>query len=248
MHDLIRKGKQEGPPKVVAYGQEGIGKSSFAAAAPKPIFLPTEDGLRRIDCESFPVAKSYKDFLGYLGFVVAGGHGYETVVIDTLDWLEKLIWANVCKRFNVQHVEKADGGYARGYKHALDEWKEVLEGLDICRDNGMCVVLLAHAKSEKFEDPETSAYDRYTLRLHKDADATIREWADAVLFATKRFRVSQEDMGFNRTRGVAKAVGADGGERILRCNSGPSAVAKNRYGIPGDIPLSWDAFAAQLSG
>lgn len=246
MLDLINKGKQRRPPRVVAYGPEGVGKSTFAAGTPRPIFIPTEDGLGEIECDHFPLAKSYDQFLQHLGAVVTGGHEYETVVIDTLDWLEKLIWAAVCKRFNVAHIEKADGGYARGYKHALTEWKEVLEGLDICRNNGMCVVLLAHAKTEKFEDPESAAYDRYTLRLHKDADATIREWADAVLFATRRFRVQTEDAGFNRTRGIAKAVGADGGERILRCNSGPSCTAKNRYGITGEIPLSWESFAAYM--
>lgn len=247
MKDLIRKGKQRRPPRVVVYGKQGEGKSTFGASAPRPIFLPTEDGLGEIDCESFPLADSYQQFVDYLGFAATGKHEYETVIVDTLDWLERLIWASVCKRFNVTHIEKADGGYARGYKHALTEWKEVLEGLTVCRDRGMAVILLAHAKVEKFEDPESQAYDRYTLRLHKDADGLVQEWADAVLFATRKFRVQTEDAGFNRTRGIAKAVGADGGERVLRCVGSPSCSAKNRFGITGEIPLSWESFAQHLN-
>jgi len=247
MLDLIQRGRQRQPPRLVVYGPEGIGKSSFGAGSPNPIFLPLEDGLGEIDCARFPLARSYDEFLQYLGTVISGDHDFQTVVIDTLDWLEKLIWANVCRRFQVAHIEKADGGYARGYNHALTEWKEVLEGLDLCRARGMAVVLLAHAKVERFEDPETQAYDRYTLRLHKHADATIREWSDAVLFATQKFRVQTEDAGFNKTRGIAKAVGPDGGERVLRCTRSPACTAKNRYGITGEIPLSWDEFAKHLA-
>lgn len=247
MLDMIQKGKRRRPPRVTVYGQEGIGKSTFGANAPNPIFVPTEDGLGEIDCDSFPLAKSYSEFLGYLGSLISDDHGYETVVVDTLDWLEKLVWANVCKRFSASHIEKVDGGYARGYQHALDEWKEVLEGLDLLRDRGIAVILLAHAKVERFEDPESSAYDRYTLRLNKHADAKIREWSDAVLFATRKFRTQKEDLGFGRTRTTAKEIGSDGGERILRCVGGPACVAKNRYGIPGEIPLEWNAFAENLS-
>jgi hypothetical protein len=244
--NLIRKGKHRQPPRILLYGQEGVGKSSFAAGAPSPIFLPTEDGLGEIDCESFPLSESYPQFLEYLGHVIQGDHSYGTVVVDTLDWLEKLVWSNVCRRFSVKNIEKVDGGFGKGYTHCLDEWKEVLEGLDMCRKRGLNVILLAHSKIEKFADPEASTYDRYSPRLHKVADATVREWADAVLFATRKFRVATEDQGFNKTRGIAKPVGADGGDRVLRAVGGPACVAKNRYGITEEIPLSWGAFAGHL--
>ena len=111
----------------------------------------------------------------------------------------------------------------------------------------MCVILLAHAKVEKFEDPESVAYDRYSPRLHKHAAALVTEWCDAVLFATRKFRTESEDAGFNRTRSIAVALGAEGGERILRCVGGPSCVAKNRYSLPAELPLSWETLMSAMS-
>jgi hypothetical protein len=111
----------------------------------------------------------------------------------------------------------------------------------------MVVVMIAHSKVERFEDPESSPYDRYSPRLNKHAAALVSEWSDAVLFATRKIRTQSEDAGFNRKRTIAHAIGKDGGERILRCVGGPTCVAKNRYGITDELPLSWAAFIHALS-
>ena len=241
MLDTIQRGKVRKPPRVVVYGPEGIGKSSFGAGCPDALFLQTEDGLGEIDCDSFPLAGSYAEFVKQLGAVCSGDHEYKTLVVDTLDWLEKLIWADVCRGESKKSIEEIP--YGKGYKLALGQWKEVLAGFDYARnERGMAVVLLAHAKVERFEDPESQGYDRYTLRLHKEADATVREWSDAVLFATRRQRIEKVGSGFNE-RTIAKPIGADGGERVLRTVGGPACTAKNRYGMVGEIPLSWAAFA-----
>lgn len=108
------------------------------------------------------------------------------------------------------------------------------------------IILLAHAKVERFEDPEEAAYDRYSPRLNKHAAALVSEWCDAVLFATRRIVTKTEDAGFNRKRAKATAVGKDGGERVLRCVGGPSAIAKNRYSLPAELPLDWSALAAGI--
>ena len=105
----------------------------------------------------------------------------------------------------------------------------------------------SESKVERFEDPESTSYDRYSPRVHKHAKALISEWCDAVIFATRKIRTQSEDAGFNRKRTIAHAVGKDGGERILRCVGGPSCVAKNRYGITEELPLSWAAFIEALS-
>ncbi|MCE5326266.1 MAG: ATP-binding protein, partial [Planctomycetaceae bacterium] len=173
---------------------------------------------------------------------------YQTVAIDSLDWLERLIFDDLCRQHNVTSIEKVDGGYARGYTLALTHWRKVLDALNRLRiDRGMVVICIAHAKVEKFEDPESSAYDRYSPRLHKHAGALVCEWSDAVLFASRKFRTQTEEAGFNRKRTIANAIGKDGGERILRCVGGPSCIAKNRYGIAEELPLSWAAFMAALS-
>jgi len=245
--DTIISGVEVKPPRVVVYGAEGVGKSTLGAGAPRPIFIQTEDGLRQIDCNKFPLVKSYGDFVQQLNTVVTEKHDFETLVVDSLDWLERLIWAEVCAKYNVAHIELADGGFGRGYKYALTHWRDLLEGFDAACDRGMGIILISHAKVEKFVDPDTAAYDRHTLRLEKAAGALVVEWCDAVLFATKKVRVVTEDAGFSKTRSVAKAVGADGGERILRTVGGPACVAKNRYDLPAEIPLTWASVEQHLN-
>ncbi|CAN5265986.1 hypothetical protein BH11PLA2_BH11PLA2_37000 [soil metagenome] len=244
----IQHGRTPKPPRLLVYGTPGIGKSTFGSQAPKPIFVPTEDGLDEIDCAKFPLAANYEDVMAALVELRTQPHDYETVVLDSLDWLERLVWDRVCTDFSVKNIEKADGGYARGYTHAVTYWREIVEQLNLLRhQRGMVVVMIAHAKVEKFEDPEAPPYDRYSPRLHKHASALITEWCDAVLFATRKFRTSSDDAGFGRKRSIAHAIGKDGGERILRTVGGPSCVAKNRYGLTEELPLSWDAFVNALS-
>jgi len=242
----IQSGKQPMPPRIEVYGQEGIGKSTFGASAPKAIFIPTEDGQSEIDCHRFPLAKNFSDVIGSLQALQQETHDFQTVVIDSSDWLERLIFDEVCREYGVRSIEKAD--YARGYTHALTHWRKVIQLLDNLRSSkGMACILIAHCCVEKFDDPETAAYDRYTPRLHKHANALISEWVDAVLFATRRFRTQKEDAGFGRERTFAAPVGTDGGERIIRTVGGPACVAKNRFNLPAELPLSWEAFMTAMA-
>jgi hypothetical protein len=244
----IKSGKQSMPPRIEIYGVEGIGKSSLAASAPNTVFVPTEDGLSEIDCHRFPLVNSFSEVMEALETLYREKHEFQTVAIDSLDWLERLIFDEVCREYGVRSIEKADGGYARGYTHALTHWRKILNILDALRsEKGMACILIAHSKIEKFEDPESAAYDRYSPRLHKHANALISEWVDAVLFATRKYRTHKEDAGFNRERTIAAPLGADGGERIIRTVGGPACVAKNRFKLPGELPLSWDALMAAMA-
>jgi hypothetical protein len=245
--ESIQRGRQPKPPRVLLYGVEGIGKSTFGSEAPKPIFVQTEDGLDEIDCDRFPLSETFDDVVTALKSLRDERHGYESVVIDSLDWLERLVWDKLCEQYAVPSIEKVDGGYARGYMHALSLWREVLDHLNVLRAAGMVIVLIAHSKVERFEDPESSPYDRYSPRLHKHAAALVKEWCDAVLFATRKMRTQSEDAGFNRKRTLAHAIGKDGGDRVMRAYGCPSCVAKNRYGIAEELPLSWSAFMTALS-
>jgi len=243
----IHMGRRHSPPRLLIYGTEGIGKSTTAAQAPKPIFIPTEDGLDQIDCASFPLAGKLADVEAALRTLIQEQHDFETVVLDSADWLERLVWDALCEQYGVASIEKVDGGYAKGYTHALTYWRRLLADLNTLRNvRGMCVILLAHAKVEKFEDPEHSAYDRYSPRLHKHVMALLTEWSDAVLFATRKIITKTEDGGFNRERTIASGLGKDGGERVLRTVGSPACVAKNRYGLPAELPLSWAALMNAL--
>jgi hypothetical protein len=169
-------------------------------------------------------------------------------VIDSLDWLERLVFDRLCSEHNTTSIEQVAGGYSKGYTLALSLWREIIEHLNALRnERGMVVLLIAHSKVERFEDPESSPYDRYSPRLHKHSAALVSEWCDAVLFATRKIRTQSEDAGFNRKRTIAHAIGKGGGERILRCVGGPSCVAKNRYGIVDELPLSWAAFVQAIT-
>lgn len=212
--------------------------STFGSSAPGAIFVQTEDGLGEINCKKFPLAHSLAEVLAELTALRDEQHDFQTVVVDSADWLERLIFDEVCREYGVRNIEKADGGYGRGYTHALTHWRKVINLLQELRDKrGMMVILVAHAKVERFEDPENAAYDRYTPRLHKHAASLIAEWVDAVLFANKKFRVTKEN-----DRAIAAPIGSDGGERIIRTVGSPACIAKNRYGLPAEIPLSWQAF------
>lgn len=171
--EQVHQGPRRAPPRMFIYGTEGVGKSTTAAQAPRPIFIQAEDGLDQIDCESFPLARTFADVVGALSELYAEQHPYQTVVIDSLDWLERLVWDDVCREYGVKSIEKADGGYAKGYTHALTQWRQILDGLDALRnDRNMAIILLAHAKVEKFDDPESAAYDRYAgRRVHSQTCA-----------------------------------------------------------------------------
>jgi hypothetical protein len=221
--------------------------STFGSQAPKPIFIQTEDGLDEIDCDRFPLATKFDEVVAALKTLVNEKHDYESVVIDSLDWLERLIWDKLCQQYGVESIEKVDGGYARGYMHALSSWREVLDLLNTLRSRDMVIVMIAHSKVERFEDPESSPYDRYSPRLHKHASALICEWSDAVLFSTRRLRTQTEESGFNRKRTTAHAIGKEGGERVIRAFGSPTCVAKNRYGIGEELPLSWPAFVGAIA-
>ena len=236
----VTTGKESNPPRIMIYGAEGVGKSQFSANAPSPIFVQTEDGLSQIDTAKFPLCRNYDEMMTQLKAIRDEEHTFSTLVIDSLDWAERLIWDKVCADYSVRSIEKADGGYGKGYNHALTYWRQVIDVLSEIRSKrNMAIILTAHAKVERFEDPEHAAYDRYTPRLHKAACSLICEWVDAVLYATRRMRVDSET-------GKAAPVGADGGERVIRTNGGPACIAKNRYSLPGEIALSWSAFIDAL--
>lgn len=244
----IQRGKQAVPPRLMIYGSEGVGKSTLAAQTPGPVFVQTEDGLGQIDCHRFPLAQSFDDILAALGSLYSEQHDYQTAVIDSLDWAERLIWDAVCRDYGAKSIEKVDGGYGKGYVYALAYWRKLLDGLIALHSKRqMMIVLLAHAKVERFEDPESAAYDRYSPRLNKHAAALITEWSDAVLFATRKFRVEADTGNFNRERHVAHAIGRDGGERVLRTVGGPSCVAKNRFNLAAELPLDWSALLAGIT-
>ncbi len=242
LSDITRN--QPKAPRIVIYGVPGIGKTTLAACAPKPVVIPTEDGLGRIDVPSFPVCTTYAQVLKAIGALINEPNEFETVIIDSLDALEPLLWLQVCQDNNKSNIEEF--GYGKGYQYALSEWRRLLKGIDMLRDRGKIVVLIGHSTVVRFESPEVDAYDRFQLRLHKLAEAAVVDWADVVGFCN--YRVTAVQSG-ERKRGVGD------GSRVLLTTERPAWRAKNRYGLPDSIPVPtgnpapvWDILLSAVGG
>ena len=134
MLDNIQTGRENKPPRIMIYGSEGVGKSTFGASAPGAIFIQTEDGLGEIDCRKFPLAHSLSEVIAELTALRDEAHEFQTVVVDSVDWLERLIFDEVCREYGVRSIEKADGGYGKGYTHALTHWRKVVNLLQELRE------------------------------------------------------------------------------------------------------------------
>ena len=241
MYDLKSVQKNDGvaAPRLMLYGVEGIGKSTFAAGAPSPIFILTEDGLGSLAVDHFPIATSTNDILQAIKTLRNEDHKFETVVIDSVDWLEAIIQREIENKYDAK-----DLAYGKAAMIAAEKWREILEGLTaLRREKNMVVILVSHTTIKRFDSPEVEPYDRYQPKLQERSSAVLREWCDAVLFANYKTIIKKDDVGFNKTNNR----GFSTGERLMFTNERPAYMAKNRYNLPDSIPLSWSSFAAAIS-
>lgn len=225
------------PPRIALYGPPGIGKTTFAAGAPEPIFILTEDGLGDLEVSHFPVCTSFEEVLECLATLGKEEHEFKTVVIDSLDALELMVWAATCKRLGVPSIETP--GYGKGYIEAQNEWRTLFAYITALRDEkGLTSILIAHSAYTHVEDPEHPAYDTNALKLNKRAAAMTTEWCDVVGFASLKMftKIDETSSKEKRTRAIATQ------DRVLRLSVSPSYTAKNRYHMPEIIPLSWEEF------
>jgi hypothetical protein len=229
------------PPRMTIYGVAGVGKTSFAASSPNPIFIQTEDGLSSIEAPTFGVLKSLNDVLDAIGALYTEDHNYQTVVLDSLDWLEPVVNAQVCKDNGWASIEAP--GYGKGHVAALDSWRLILEGLNALRDEkNMAILMIAHSDIKKFDAPDTDGYSRYVLKLQAKLAALISEHSDIIGFANYRTSTVTKDGGFGKK--TVRGVGA--GERLLHLQERPGFIAKQRYDLPESVPLLWDSVAAGI--
>ena len=234
---------------MLVYGPEGIGKTTFATKAPNPILIQTEDGLGLINVPHFPLCETYDEVIDNLETLASEGHDYKTVVIDSMDWLEKLASTEALKKFPGKSTLK-EIGYGVGEAALIPLFEKVLNRLNTLRnDRKMNVVLVAHAKIEKIQDSIGAAYDEYSPRLEKRVNGFIKEWPDIIGFASQKIvRTEGGDIGFNKKQTVVKSVKIGDTDRILQLTPKPGIVAKNRYKLPDEMPLDGDSFFQNLWG
>lgn len=232
--DRVTSGPQPRPYRTMVYGVEGIGKSTFAAGAPTPIFLGTEDGTAHLDVRRLPPPEKFEDVLGMLAELTTAEHQYQTLVVDTVDWLEPLIWTKVCKDGGQPNIEAF--GYGKGYVAALDLWREFVAALErLQREREMHVLLIGHSQVKPFRNPMGDDFDRYELKLHRAAAGLLKEWVEDLLFAQYE-TMTLEDRKTRRVKGVST------GARLLYTVRTAAYDAKNRHNLPDELPLDWEEY------
>lgn len=224
--------------RAVIYGTHGVGKTTLFSHFPNHVLARVEDGEGSINVRHFPNrVESYEHACRAIGAVLRDPSRYQFLGFDTIDWLEPLIWAETCQREKIESIESV--GYGKGYLLADNVWREFLDGLNAVRDAGVNVILLAHHEVTQYAPPESEPYNRYDLNLHKRARAMIHEWADIVGFCHEKSTVIQKTEKVGKQEKTTTRAGGLVG-RYIGFTRKPTYEAKNRYGMPDEIPLTKD--------
>eukprot|EP01047_Picozoa_sp_COSAG01_P022973 COSAG01_NODE_1383_length_10520_cov_83.640342_6_plen_242_part_00 len=234
----IKKKARQKAPRLVLFGGSGVGKTSFAASMNRPIFLLCEDGLGKIEVDHFPLALSFEDVLKNLQSLIDNDNDYKTLVVDSLDWLEPLIWDKACQDNNWKSIEQPFG---KGFTEALKYWREYVSLLNELREKGFTIMQIAHNQIKRFESPEIEAYDRHELKLHRKAAALILEHSDCCFFAN--YKLGTVQVKDKKGQLSSKAVQ---GERQIYTEERPAYLAKNRYDLPPVLPFDWKIVRGEM--
>lgn len=227
----ITEGKMPTALKAVVYGPEGIGKSTFASQLPEPLFIDTEGSTKFLDVKRLDPPTSWPMLMQQIQWVKEN-RPCKSLIIDTADWAETLCKQHICAVNNVNGIE--DFGYGKGYTYLAEEWERMLKALTEIVDSGVHVLLTAHAIMRKFEQPdELGAYDRWELKLEKKTAPMTKEWAYLLLFANYKTTII--------TDSKTKSKIATGGQRVMYTTHHPAWDAKNRQGLPEELPFSFDS-------
>jgi hypothetical protein len=223
----ITKGKQQRAQRVVLYGVESVGKSTFAAQFPNPLFLDIEQGTSHLNVDRCDIS-SWKQLTESL--VEAKATDYQTIVIDSADWAERLCVEDLLATSKKTSIE--DFGFGKGWVMVAERMSRMLASIDTLIDAGKNVVLIAHSKIVRFEAPDAlAAYDRYELKLSKQSSPLLKEFADELWFLRFKTKVSTSETG--------KGKGIGGKERILLTTHSAAYDAKTRSGLAEELPLEW---------
>jgi len=237
----IVKGIKKRPRKVLLYGTHGVGKTTWAAQAGKVIVLSTEDGGGDVGCDRTPLLKDLGSVNACLSDLITQPHDYQWACIDTLDWLEKLIFSTVCREKGIKNIE--DVPYAKGYKLALTHWDFIIHSLDhlmAARDMG--IILLAHTRIIKIEDPQTDTYTKHEPDLDKNICNHLQEWVDEVFFARHKIATAAKDAGFGKER--VREISLN--ERIVYTSENSGFYAKRRIPMDDEMPLDFSHYMAAI--
>ncbi len=240
------------PPRVLVYGVEGIGKTTFASTCPKPIFLFSEDGRGKLrglhyfgDDPKDPRIVCWDHLLAAIKMLRDEEHNYQTCVVDTVDGFVPALFAHVCGIHGKEDIEAF--GYGKGYVVAADAFRELIWILDELRNaKRMMILLLAHSEIRTYSPPDNDSYDRYYIRMHQKLVPIMTDWADAVLFAHNA-TATRTEKGSGKDDSKRRLVIGEG-RRVMITSERPFCVAKNRYALPPEMPFEWSALEQHIFG
>lgn len=231
MNIEVTKGKIPSAIKLVIYGAEGIGKSTFASKLPDALYIDTEGSTKHMDVSRLPSPSNWQELEEEINYVISNPTICKTLVIDTADWAEKLCINYTCIRLKVNNLE--DVGFGKGYVYLEQDFKHLLTLLDEVIAKGINVCITAHAVIRTFNTPDSlESYDRYEMKLQKKITPLLKEWCDILLFANYKTTVIK-DQKSGKSKGF-------GGERVMYTSHTPSYDAKNRFDLPQELPFDFE--------
>lgn len=230
----ITRGKVNTAKKVVVYGSEGIGKTTFAAQFPDPVFIDTEGSTKEMDVARLPFPKTWDEVLEEVDYVIQNPTCCKTLVVDSIDWAERLCHKKVCEDNKWKSINEP--AYGKGQATAYAEFSKLIAKLTEVVSKGVNVCCVAHAKLSKFEQPdEMGSYDRWEMKLQNgnntNSSQMVKEWADIVLFCNYKTFV-------NKGEGLEKNK-VSGGRRVMYATHHPCWDAKNRHGLPDEMDFDF---------
>lgn len=230
----IVRGRQRSHVRAVIYGTEGIGKSTLASQFPTPLVLDTEDGTRHLDVARVS-CPDWATLEGALHELARDAQGFETVVIDSVDWAERAMIEQILRTSGKKSIE--DFGFGKGYTLVAERIGRFLQLADDLVARGLHVVLVAHAQVKRTSPPDMQdGFDRYELKLTKQTAPIVKEWSDLLLFATYKTSIVEG------ADGRKKAAG--GKERVMYAERSAAWDAKNRFGLPAVMPMCIGSLAS----
>jgi len=229
----IERGRKHTPVRAGVYGIEGIGKSTLASEFPSPVVLDTEEGTHHLDVARVSIG-SWDELRAAVAEIGSKPGEFKTVVIDSADWAERLLVEHVCSEGRKKSIEEF--GFGKGWVIVAEQFGRFLTQCDALIGVGLNVVFVAHSKVQRTSPPDLSdGYDRYELKLSKQTSPLLKEWCDLLAFAN--YKVTTVEGSDGRT----KAIG--GKKRVLHLERAAAWDAKNRYGLPEEVPMSIESLA-----
>lgn len=207
-------------PKIMIYGLSGVGKSVLASKLSKPLFLDFEGGLNQINCQR---SEQYTDLEAFYAdlkeLYYAKEREYDTLVIDSVDWLVRKTVEQAAGITGVnlnETLNKSNGGYGNG-KQVLENHirTKLLPMLVALNKKGYGICLIAHADRKTLMDAEGVNTEQIAPKIDVNTMNVFVEWVDNVFYLKK-----------------------NGDKRTLVLESDDKVLAKNRLGLTGERDLA----------